>query len=161
MTSEPKHDPLLDPASSGEVLSLLHRQVDLYRRFESLADRQRNLIAEEDSQPLLRLLADRRKLIDELTVMSDQLEPYRANWSTMRESLTPDQQGTAEQLLREAGKCLERIIDGDNADVKLLTARKTRTATAVSEVQAGQRMLAAYGDSSHSSGARLDRTDEV
>jgi hypothetical protein len=147
--------------SGGEVLGLLSRQVDLYRRLGALADRQRRLVAEEDPQPLLRLLADRRKLTEELTEMSGQLEPYRARWPVLRATLTPQEQTVAEQLLQEAGERLSRIIESDRMDAQLLAARKARTAVSMSSSQAGRRMLTAYGDPGAPGvrGTRMDRMD--
>ena len=146
--------------SGDDVLGLLQQQVDLYRDLETLADRQRNLISEDDPHPLLRLLTDRQKLTDELTTVSRHLEPFRTNWPVLRESLTREQRTSADRLLTEAGERLGRIIEADKTDAQLLAARKSRTAMAVSKVQPGQRMLSAYAGLPRASGTRLDRMDE-
>jgi len=159
MTGGPEQTGIAHLPTGGEVLGLLARQVEIYRRLEALADRQRRLIAEEDPQPLLGLLADRRKLTEELTEMSGRLEPYRARWSALRTTLTPQEQAAAEQLLQEAGERLSRVIEGDRTDAQLLAARKARMVVSMSSAQAGRRMLAAYGDATRFSGARVDRMD--
>jgi hypothetical protein len=143
------------------LLTLLHRQADVYRRLESLAHRQRNLIAEQDPRPLLRLLADRQRLTDELTSLSSRLEPYRARWSAVRNELSADDQQTVDRLVAEAGERLGRIMAGDQTDARLLAARKTRVSDGVRGVQTGQRMLAAYGAGGATSGSRLDRMDQA
>lgn len=160
MTIEHRRETVSGNPAGDDVLALLQQQVDLYRDLETLANRQRNLISEEDPHPLLRLLADRQKLTDELTATSRRLEPFRTNWPVVRESLTREQRSTADQLLTEAGERLGRIIAADKTDAQLLAARKSRTATAVSKVQPGRRMLTAYAGLPRASGTRLDRMDE-
>ncbi|MBN1510841.1 MAG: flagellar export chaperone FlgN [Phycisphaerae bacterium] len=149
-----------DPDPVGTVMALLRRQVDLYRRLEGLAGRQRNLIAEADPQPLLQLLADRQKLTDELSVNSGVLEPYRANWSDVRARFSDEQRQSADALLTEAGERLGRILAADRQDAQLLAARKAQTASALAGVRCGRQMLNAYGQPSASAGRHLNRMDE-
>lgn len=143
-----------------EILHLLQRQAGLYRELQSLAERQRDAICGADTRPLLRLLADRQKLTDELTEVSGRIAPYRERWNELRDALTTQQREAADRLLREAAERLGRVIQTDEADARLLAVRKSQTATAATAVQSGQRMLAAYGSQAGQEAKHLDRTDE-
>ncbi len=149
-----------DADGTGTLLGLLDRQVDVYRRLESLAQRQRTLVVEADPRPLLELLADRQRLTDELTGLSDRLEPFRARWAAVRQALSRDERQNVDRLVAEAGERLGRIMLADQADAKLLAARKSRAASSVACLHSGQRALVAYGRA-NASGARVDRMDQA
>ncbi len=149
-----------DPDPVGTVMALLRRQVDLYRRLEALAGRQRDLIGEADPQPLLQLLADRQKLTDELSANSGVLEPYRAHWSDVRARFSSEQRQAADALLTEAGERLGRVLAVDRQDAQLLAVRKAQTASALEGVRCGRQMLNAYGRPSADAGQHLNRMDQ-
>jgi predicted nuclease with TOPRIM domain len=160
MAANPEANPTACAEPSEEILDLLQRQAALYRELQTLAERQRDVIGGADTRPLLRLLADRQKLTDELTEVSGRIAPYRARWNELRDALTTQQREAADRLLREAAERLGRVIQTDEADARLLAVRKSQTATAATAVQAGQRMLAAYGARAGPEAKHLDRTDE-
>jgi hypothetical protein len=160
MAANPEANPSAGAASREDILNLLHRQAALYRELQTLAERQRDVIRAADTRPLLRLLADRQKLTDELTEVSGRITPYRARWAELRDALTTQQREAADRLLREAAERLGRVMETDEADARLLAVRKSQAATDATAVQAGQRMLAAYGARSEPKAKHLDRTDE-
>ena len=67
-------------ADAEKVISLLRRQVGIYTHLEKLSGRQRDLIAAEDQQQLLTLLAERQKLVDELGALNQGLVPLQEYW---------------------------------------------------------------------------------
>lgn len=139
------------------VMRLLRVQAKLYDKLESYAARQRRLVAQEDTAPLLSLLADRQKLSTELQRLAAQLEPVRRNWIAFRSRMSPTQRDEAEELLAAMSGRLERLLQGDEEDARVLSARKNSIRSSLQATHAIGQALSAYrgglrGDSAN----RLD-----
>lgn len=131
--------------TSEDVLSLLRKQATLYARLESFAGRQRTLVVAEDTGSLLSILSDRQKLSVELGRLAGAFEPIRRRWSDVRARLSPPQQAEAEGLLSDIKLRLRNVIDADEEDARLLSARKQCAANDLRSLQSTQRALHAYG----------------
>jgi len=141
------------------ILELLRLQAKLHAKLESFADRQRALVTGSDVGPLLSLLADRQKLTDQLVRVGDGLAPVRRDWAAVRERFTPDERAEAEQLLAETQERLKRMIEGDESDARLLSARKQSVARALRATHTTSQAVSAYR-SPAGSASRLDCVDE-
>ena len=106
------------------MLKLLRRQASLFAGLETLASRQRGLVTSENTGPLLRLLADRQKHSTELADIASHLDPVRRDWPEVRKRLTPEQRADADRYLSESGIRLQRIMESDEQDARVLGARK-------------------------------------
>ena len=106
------------------LLNLLREQAALYAQLESLAGQQRTLISADDTGPLLSILARRRKLSSRLGTIAAGLEPIRRNWPEIRERLTSNLQIEAQNLWNESKQSISRLMEGDEQDARLLSARK-------------------------------------
>lgn len=142
------------------VLRLLREQVSLYTRLEQCASRQRPLIAQEDTAPLMSLLAERQRLSVELAEVSARLEPVRRDWETLRQRFSHPERDEAEQLLAEIRERLRRLIDSDEEDARMLSARKQAAAEGLRATHSVGQALSAYGTTGERS-ARLDGVDEA
>jgi flagellar biosynthesis/type III secretory pathway chaperone len=144
----------------ARLIGLLREQVDLYQNLEGLMDRQHQAVRAEETEPLLRLLADRQRLTDRLVLLSARLAHEHPNWETTREQMSGEPRQAVDALVRESQERLGRILERDEADARMLSARRTRVASAVLEAQAGGRMLSAYGTRHAPRSVHIDRTDE-
>ena len=153
------NETISDGAAGREVVSLLGEQVGLYQRLEQLAEAQRKLIEIDDTRPLLKLLAQRRKLTTALAQLSARLAPYRDHWDDLKAALAPAECQAIDELVAEAGRRLRRILDKDEADGRLLAAKKTSMAQSLGELETGRRTLAAYGAGTGKRLSILDRTE--
>jgi hypothetical protein len=147
-------------AHAEELISLLRRQVSIYTRLEQLSGRQRGLIAAEDQQQLLTLLAERQKLVDELSALNQGLIPLQKYWRANRESVAPSLRTEADQLVVRAGEILQRILGADEQDARILSARKAQTAKQVTVLAQGRQAFEAYGGGVRQHERQLVRTDE-
>ncbi len=138
-----------------DVLALLRDQAALYARLESIAERQRTLVTREDTTPLLVLLADRQRLSKTLSDVGRQLAPIRRDWSAYRRRLDVAQRQEADRLVEEIANRLRRVIDSDERDARVLSARREMTSRALRTMHAGTPVRTAYmpqtatSDSSH------------
>ena len=133
----------------GQLLDLLGRQHEIYRELRRLARTQRDLIAAEDPTGLLNLLSERQRLIDQLSEINQRLEPLRADWKRVEAMLTGEQRRRASELVEQVGRLFAEILQADEADSKLLSARKAaagqqlRATAATAQAQAAYRRNAA------------------
>lgn len=128
----------------ARVLVQLREQALLYQKLESFATRQRGLVLGEDTGPLLAMLAERAKLSQRLAEIGSQLAPIRKDWNAYRARFSSDQRAEAEHLLHEASVRLERVIESDAQDVRVLSGRKQAVADSLSKTHATSRAIHAY-----------------
>jgi hypothetical protein len=146
-------------AGSKEVLRLLREQADLYVQLEALAARQQSLVSDDDVGPLLSVLADRQKLSARLTQVARRLAPLRRDWDRYRAALTPAERDEAEEKLRDASERLQRIIESDERDARVLSGRKQAVAAALRSTHVQGSAMTAYRSATGRPG-RLDCTHD-
>jgi len=143
-----------------EVLGLLREQAALFARLETFAERQRCLVAEEDTRPLIALLADRQRLSAELARIAGRLAGARRDWAGFRGRLSPRQMTEADGLVDDAAKRLQRVIESDERDARLLSVRKRVTGDALRSTHASGRAISAYRVPAER-GGEIRRLDEA
>ena len=148
------------PLGPENILSLLHEQVDLYAELAVYADEQRSLITMEDTGPLLAVLAKRQELSARLGDVVQRLEPVRRNWVTHRTRFDSTQRLEAEGLLADTRSRLRELIDRDEEDVRMLSARKQAVASAMRSTHSTGQALSAYRDDGIGT-ARVTHLDEA
>jgi hypothetical protein len=126
------------------MLAWLEEQSSLFGRLESLASKQRTLVSQEDTGPLLALLGERQRLSSRLTQLGSRLEPIRRNWNDVRGRLSGDQRSAADRCLAESRKRLQRIMDSDEHDARVLAARKQNVAQALRGTHDSRCAVTAY-----------------
>lgn len=141
------------------VLRLLREQSSMYDRLESLALRQRDYITRDESNALLKLLSERQTVTEGLTRIAKELDPIRSEWASTRNTFNEQQRAEADRLINDTRRRLERLIELDERDARLLKVRKQATASTLGSVHMTARAIGAYGTRSIA-GSRFDRLDE-
>jgi hypothetical protein len=141
-----------------KVLGLLREQIALFARLESFAGLQRRLVTGDDAERLLSLLAERQKLSSRLQRIAAILEPVRRDWARYRARLAAPQRAEADKLLADTTDCLQRIIESDERDAKVLSVRKETAARTLRSAHSTGRAISAYRQPEAPS-ARLDCVD--
>ena len=156
-----KTDDQVDDGSTDvvRVLALLRMQVSMFARLEGLAGKQRGLIAKADSAPLLHVLAERQELMSELIRIAEALAPVRREWKAFRSGLSAPDREEADRLVSEAGARLETVMEGDERDVQLLSAKKEDTARQMRSNHSRGAALSAYARATDRP-RRLDRVHD-
>ena len=130
--------------TAAQALDLLREQALLYRKLEVFATRQRGLVLGEDNSPLLAVLAERGKLSQQLAAVGSRLAPVRKDWNAYRARLSPEQRVEAEHLLHDAGVRLQRVIESDERDARVLAGRKQAVADSLSKTHSTGQAMHAY-----------------
>ena len=133
-----------DRLEAARLLDLLKKQNGLYRRLRMLTDRQRALVAEDDVQPLLSLLAERQQVVDGLVGVNQQLAPFRANWSGRYDRFDEGTRRRVAEFLEEANASLGLILQSDQQDSATLSAKRMDVAERLAGAETGSRASAAY-----------------
>lgn len=127
-----------------EALALLRRQSDLYEQLEALSQRQRPLVSEENVGPLLTLLADRNRLSIDLNRIEGELAPLRSAWSSYTQRFTHWERDESRRLLDGIRTRIERVLQRDEVDARILSARKQSVSQALSSTRETRQVIAAY-----------------
>ncbi len=133
-----------------EMLGLLGRQVRLYDQLQNLADKQRGLIANEDTQPLLKILSQRQKLTQELTQLGKDMAPFREHWTEVRQELGEGERKLADDLISKANNRLKSLLASDEQDAQMLKIRKQRVGSQIGTTNFNRKAMSAYRSSSES-----------
>ncbi len=142
-----------------EVMVMLREQAALYGRLEAFAGKQRALVTQEDTAPLLSLLGSRQRLSVDLQRLATRLEPVRRAWGRFRERFTPDQRREADALLTDIRVRLKRVMERDAEDARVLSGRKQSISGALNATRAAGQAMSAYRASGPP--RSLDRLDEA
>ena len=128
------------------LLKVLDEQHRLYAAMRTLGIRQRKAIDEEKTDDLLRVLAERQGVIDQISRNDGVLDPYREFWDDLAEDLGESEKGDIERRLEELGVLMREITESDERDRKTLELRRDSIASQASGVRRGGAALRAYSD---------------
>lgn len=112
------------PTNGLELIALLEQQRSVFAALRELGGRQRMLIGSDDAQALLRVLADRQRLVDDLSRLGERLAPYRREWSRALEQLEPAARAMVQELVAENDQRLASLLQADQQDAVALSARR-------------------------------------
>ena len=150
-------DAAQDRQDAARLVELLKRQNALYRRLRLLTERQHTLVAQDDVQPLLALLAERQQVVDGLVDANQELTPFRTDWSDRYHRMDEPTRGQVAALLEEANSALGTILRSDLQDSATLSAKRMDVADRLATAETGSRASAAY--SAAGTGRRRSVTD--
>ena len=105
------------------LLGLVDQQRRLYRALRSLADRQAELVTAGSADGLLKVLADRQRLVDEITKTSSALQPFRQRWDAVCKLLDEQQRSEVAADIAEIDQLQEAIAQRDQRDSETLRLR--------------------------------------
>lgn len=128
----------------SRLIQLLTQQQLLYRQLQQLARQQRGLVDGSDPEMLLKLLADRQRLIDRLSDVDQELQPLRVDWQAMAQTLPAEQRAQAQNLVESVKEILADIIARDKQDTEVLAGRRNEVAGQIATASQGKRMNQAY-----------------
>lgn len=147
------------PTEAEEIIRLLSAQRDLYALLGRLAERQRGLITGNESQQLLKILAERQRVLAALGKITERLRPYQERWQEIRRQLSAEEVTSVDALVADMQQQLATIIEKDEADVKLLAARKETTTQTMKGLKHRRDAGAAYAASAGAAPTGGDWTD--
>lgn len=131
-------------APAATALELLRKQAAMFGRLESLAAKQRGLVNQDDAGPLLAVLGERQRLTSALAVIGKELQSARRNWAATRKALSPSGREEADGLLEQVQARMRRVIESDERDARVLSARRQTVAGELRQTQTVVHAVSAY-----------------
>ena len=145
------------PTSAHDIaalIELLEQQCQLYSQLAALSRRQTGAIsadlsaagpdADDACEQLLRLLAERQALIDQLAVVHERLAPYRADWPALWSALSARDRCRVGPLVSEVEQALAGIITQDERDRQRLEQARHRAGGELRRLATAGAALNAY-----------------
>lgn len=152
----------VDPHANPDVWAprltrVLDRQVDLYTQLDALSQQQSELVRTDQSDALLDLLARRQTLVQQLTDLNQQLEPFTRQWTTLVERLSSDHRKAIGQRTERLDDLIAAITERDEADRKTLESRRAAVAGEINTLTNQRAAVSAYRGAGRSSPRFQDR----
>ena len=129
---------------ANHIITLLSRQRDLYLRLKDLAYKQRELVDKSDPEMLLKVLANRQRIIDQLSIIDRQLRPIREDWKKVSDSFSDNERNNVNLLIEQVKSTIEDILNRDKKDTETLTSKQQEIAVELKKARTGKQMGKAY-----------------
>lgn len=140
--------PIANTGNVPVLIALLDRQRALYELLCAMSREQSQLIETAQTESLLSHLAQRQKLIDEVTAVNAELDPYRRRWAEIWADLNPADRERVGGLVRGVETLLASILKRDDEDRKALQSAKARVAEQMRSVSNAGVAVNAYRSAS-------------
>lgn len=150
MTTEPS----TSAPDVAALVELLEQQCQLYAQLATVSGQQTGVIADdfgtntgatdEACEQLLRLLAQRQVLIDQIAAVDGQLAPYRADWQSLWQSFSAEERCRVGPLVNQVERTLAEIIDQDDLDRQRLERARGAAGHELTRLSAAGAAVNAY-----------------
>lgn len=149
----PSNTPFSKPVAADErpdawgprVAAVLEAQRRICIELEALTGRQRECIVQGDTNTLMSVLGERQDLINQLTALNVEIEPYRADWERYMQRVTPAQREAMQAAVAELGQLVDRISASDDADRKHLEEQRSVVSAEMTTLSRSRVAVSAYG----------------
>lgn len=131
---------------------LLERQRALYEDLDALSRTQGPLIASEQTDALLEVLARRQGLVDQLTLVNQDIAPFSSDWARLSASLSDHHRATIRERFEAVAALASAITARDEEHRRALEARRADIGAELAGLSRARGAVAAYG-SGRSAGA--------
>lgn len=129
---------------AGRLRRLLEEQRELCRSLDTLGLQQEACIQTDDTDGLLRVLAERQVIVDRVTHVSGELEPLRVRKDEILAAISEQQRAEVKLVVGELNELADRITRRDDAQRVMLEAKRARLAEQIAGVNRGRGAMAAY-----------------
>lgn len=148
MTHQPGQDTQHDPTQCAKrLVRLMEQQVGLLEQIESLSGGQRELIAAGKSDDLLRVIAQRQVLVDQVAELTEQITPLRELWNTTSGQVDAQLRQQVEQVVGRITGAIDNISKNDEADRAALEQQRKDVFGSLGTVTRARGAVAAYSSS--------------
>lgn len=130
------------------LMALVGEQIELYRRLESLSERQHELVLGEDTDALLGVLGERQTLIESISEVSAQMAPYRARWDEHVGTMSEAGRASLRRGLDELASMMSRIAERDEDDRRVMEDRRSKIQNQIAGVKRGGAAVRGYAQQS-------------
>jgi predicted nuclease with TOPRIM domain len=143
----------------ARLAELLEQQESLFLRLDALSRRQSQLVLDEQTDDLLRVLGERQELVEALEQASREAEPYRRRWDEVLAAAAPAQRERIRAQVERLAQLAAEIAARDDADRREIERRRDRLAGDLAGVGRVRGAVAAYGPVRQRPAAKFQDTE--
>jgi predicted phage gp36 major capsid-like protein len=136
---------------------MLDAQRGLLGELDALSQRQSTLIDGEDMEPLLALLDERQRVIEQFMPASRTLDELRWRWRTVRAALSETRRDQVQRAEDAVLHLFTQVARRDERDQARLKSRLDLTATELAGLATSRRAAGAYGPTANTTARFQDR----
>jgi len=138
---------VMTPGWAATLVGALTSQRDLCLALDTMSVQQAQLVRSGDGDGLLRVLAERQAIVDQIAELSDGISPYRNQWETCLAAASADERAALESVIKDITTLVERISRQDDADRAALESQRAVVSSELTGVVRGRGAIAAYSSS--------------
>lgn len=120
---------------------------------------QRDLILRGELSELLRLLATKQRLLDQLQLVERELEPFRGQDPQQRQWRSESERSSCAAALGDCQSLLAQIVEQERSSEETLRSRRDEAALRLEEASHAGQSRAAYTATAHSRSESLGQLD--
>jgi len=137
---------------------VLDEQRGLYEQLDALSRSQAALIGAENTDALLEVLGRRQVLIDAIASLNEELAPFAERWDELAPRLDTHQRLRLRSGFDAVSGLVAEIARRDDADRRLLEARRNAIGAELGTVSHARGAVRAYARPEHAAPRYQDRT---
>lgn len=145
-----------DDFTPRRLLDLVDRKFACLRQLRDLGVQQQSLIDAGEITALLRLLADKQRLIEDLHRLERNLDPFREQDPERRAWSSDAERLRCASLAEQSARLLREVLDNEKRCEELLQRRRDDTAERLAAVQTAGMARGAYAPTEDYSVSTLD-----
>lgn len=126
------------------LVDSLEQQRTLYDQLDRLSQQQADLLEPDYADTLLRLLADRDEVIQQLVALNAESKPLVRRWNDTSEPATDAQRSTIRASLEDINAAMARITERDAACFTTLQTNRDKIAKELSGTSNARSAVSAY-----------------
>ena len=130
---------------TGALVRALSGQKALYVQILALAQQQSQYVATGETESLMTVLGARARLIEQVTPLDKELQPYKGRWQEVLDGLPAKDREVVGGLLKEVQGLLSQILEQDEKDKESLVRQKSEVGDQVKKTVSGVALNRAYG----------------
>lgn len=126
------------------LASLLRQQLALYQQLAELSRQQAQLLDQGAVDGVLAVLGQRQKLIEALTGLGQQIDPFRDRLPALWPTLAPAHRDELSSLLDQIQGLVKGILDQDGRDRNILASARDKVGGELRQTSSAGRAVSAY-----------------
>ena len=125
---------------------ILDNQIELYRKLVVLSERQTGAIESHDTDALLTLLGQRQALVEGVTRLNEDLEPFTNRWQELSSRLPESSKTEVRERLDTLDGLVAKIAKRDEQDRAALEQRRDEVSAELKSAGQQRGAINAYAD---------------
>lgn len=142
-----------------DLLEFFGREQACYTSLLDLSRQQRQYIEQSDIDPLLAVLGHKQQILARVSEIESHLQPYKQNWSALRDSLSSDERSVVDSALSTVEELLAELISIERECEEMLVGKIDLVRRDVSQATQAKGVHSTYAPRRNSEGAVLDRME--